>query len=131
MSDIESRRNNDDLMDKNKDKRLTEDEINFLQIEKNLDPLTLEFSAFLWYKCTLIRIIRMKRDPTCTYTFQEKFLITAFGIRKRKLLLEMIAEMKTVADEKPDHISYVFIELMQNHVIGIKFVKTNHVHCIQ
>lgn len=97
-------RSNDDLDDvKKKDGQLTENEKNLLEIQKQLDPLTMEFSVFFWYKRTLIRIIR-KSGPPSLYSPSELFIITAYGIRKKQLLLELMAEAKTMSDQKPENI---------------------------
>lgn len=107
LTDIVTRRNDEDSMDKKKDEPLTENEINLLEIQKQLDPLTMEFSVFFWYKGTLIRVIRQKGRKTM-YSLSEKITITAYGIRKKQVLLEMIAEAKTMANERPEHVIHFY-----------------------
>ncbi|KAG4070870.1 hypothetical protein HA402_011096 [Bradysia odoriphaga] len=103
ITDIASRRSDEDSMDKKKDKQLTENDKDLLEIQKQLDPLTMEFSVFFWYKGTLIRVIREKGRRT-SYTYSDKFTITAYGIRKKQVLLEMIAEAKNMANQRPEHV---------------------------
>lgn len=96
-------RSTDDLSDMKNYKQLTEYEKNLMQIQKQLDPLTMEYTVYFWYKRTLIRIIR-KAGPLSLYSPSELFIVTAYGIRKKQMLLELIADSKTMSDQKPENI---------------------------
>lgn len=86
-----------------RDKNIVIRRNNVLGIQKKLDPITTEFSVFFWYKGTLIRIIRIITVTAVTpYKMIEKMIVTAYGIRKRQLLCEIIAEAESMADQRPE-----------------------------